>query len=137
MTLINLNTVLFLHDLISEAYCNVSTGHLNKGTLESIISQSDLIIYKHKKYDTIFKQTACIMEGIIRKHPFADGNKRTALLTARLIITNNDYRFVTPPNTDDFLCRIANNTIQTQDGIDDIINEITTWLERHSHPTRI
>ena len=134
MTLINLNTVLFLHDLISENYRNVSTGHLNKGTLESIITQSDFTIYGHKKYDTIFKQAACIMEGIIRKHPFADGNKRTALLTARLIITNNDYYFATPPNTDDFLCRIASNTTQTQDGIDGIINEITTWLEANSKP---
>lgn len=62
-------------------------------------------------HDTVFKQAAVLMEGILRLHPFTDGNKRTALLsTARFLyahdkvlaipITNADY-------TPQFLANIA------------------------------
>ena len=37
----------------------------------------------------IFILAACFAEGIARNHPFVDGNKRTALLTADLFLADN------------------------------------------------
>ena len=72
------------------------------------------------------------MESIIRLHPFADGNKRTALMTAYYLLKFNNYRLVIPPNVIEFLTRIADNKNQSQDDIDALIIEIAKWLGKHS-----
>ena len=126
--------ILLIHKAIEWIYSDVSTGYNNKGIIESIAARPHLNIYDHKPYDTVFKAAACIMEGLIRMHPFADGNKRTALLTARYVLDYNGYNFTTPNDTVRFMAGIASNTDQTQDGTDDIINEITTWLTANSKP---
>ncbi|WOV93890.1 MAG: Fic family protein [Candidatus Nitrosoabyssus spongiisocia] len=50
-----------------------------KGLLDSIVKRPNLKIDNEFMYDNIFLKASCILEGIIRWHPFADGNKRHLL----------------------------------------------------------
>ena len=137
MIIPTLDTILSLHKAVQKIYPDITPGILNEGVIESITIRPTLKIFGHNPYDTVFKCAAFMVERIIRMHPFADGNKRTAILTAHHIIANNNYYLVTPSDTTDFLKRVASNTTQSQDDIDDLINEIAVWLEKHSVPTHI
>ena len=86
-------------------------------------------MYGQPLYDTIFKQAASLMEGIIRSHPFPDGNKRTALLTVYWFLVINNHYLVIPFDTMRFLIGIANNEGATDKEIVELNNKIASWLE--------
>ena len=89
-------------------------------------------IYGHKKYDTIYQQAACLMEGIIRLHPFPDGNKRTALLMTSLFMQVNNVYMVVPMDVVRFMIEVADDDANTEDCIDALICKISRWLEERS-----
>ena len=45
---------------------------------------------------SLIELAAAYAVGIIRNHPFVDGNKRTSLVTAALFLAINDYELVAP-----------------------------------------
>jgi len=89
-------------------------------------------VYGHKKYNTIYQQAACLMEGIIRFHPFPDGNKRTALLMTSLFMETNDVYLVVPIDVVRFMIKIADDDARDEECIDALICEISCWLEARS-----
>ena len=89
-------------------------------------------VYGHRKYDTIHQQAACLMEGIVRLHPFPDGNKRTALLMTSLFMRVNNIYMVVPIDVVRFLIEVANDDASTEDCIDALICKISRWLEERS-----
>lgn len=132
MILPDFDKIVLIHKSIEWIYSDVSPGYNNKGLIESIAARPHLNIYGHKPYDTIFKAAACMMEGLIRMHPFTDGNKRTALLTARYVLDYNEYNFMEPADMAKFVKSIASSMNNSQDDIDTLIIKIATWLENNS-----
>ncbi len=47
----------------------------------------------YEENPSIFEMAADYCEGIVRNHPFVDGNKRAGLLAARVFLSLNGYRF--------------------------------------------
>jgi death-on-curing protein len=47
----------------------------------------------HYEEPSIFELATIYCSGIVKSHPFMDGNKRTGLMTATLFIECNGYRF--------------------------------------------
>lgn len=45
---------------------------------------------------TLFDLAAAYAYGIVRNHPFVDGNKRTALMAAYVFLRRNGYRLIAP-----------------------------------------
>ncbi len=113
----------------------VTDGHINRQAVEGIVQTAFLTVYGQSVHDTIFKQAASLMEGIIRLHPFPDGNKRTALLTVYLFLTENDYYIVVPPNTIRFMVDVAQNLDRTQEENAALINYMAKWLEKRTART--
>lgn len=70
--------------------CN---GYLNKNTIQTLIEKMDLAFNGQKFYDDIYEKSAVLFEGIIRMHPFMDGNKRTALLASMTFLKINGINF--------------------------------------------
>ena len=65
------------------------------------------------------------MRGIIGDHPFADGNKRTAMLAGLTLLEVNGYNFTAQRGElENFAVRIATDHLD--------IDAIADWLERHS-----
>ena len=75
--------IIEIHDRIIKKYGG-SGGVLNEGTL-------DLLVYKINRADDVFKQAALILHTIAAQHPFIDGNKRTALVTAENVLRGAGY----------------------------------------------
>jgi death on curing protein len=68
-------------------------GLRDPGLLGSALARPrQLLVYTEPK-PTIPELAAAYAWGLIRDHPFVDGNKRTALLIADAFCTSNGYQF--------------------------------------------
>ena len=69
-----------------------ASGLRDEGLLESALARpQNRAAYEDDA--TIFALAADYCLGIVRNHPFVDGNKRTGLLSARVFLALNGYRF--------------------------------------------
>ena len=77
--------------------------------------------------DDVARLAAAYAYGISRNHGFADGNKRTALVTADLFLMLNGYELVSSP-ADNVLTMlgVADGTL-TED-------ELTSWMRKNIRP---
>jgi death-on-curing protein len=67
------------------------TGPLKTDLLSSALQRPvDKVTYENAD---VFALAAAYIMGIARNHPFADGNKRTAYVTAKLFLRLNGYQF--------------------------------------------
>ncbi len=69
-----------------------ASGLRDEGLLESALARPQ----NAAAYDpeiTVFDLAALYCVGIVKNHPFVDGNKRTSLLAARVFLTLNGLRF--------------------------------------------
>ncbi len=70
------------------------------GLLQSALARpQNLVEYKQPPPDAA-DLAACYAFGIVRNHPFADGNKRTALVVGELFLALNGFELV----ADDVSC---------------------------------
>jgi len=120
---LTLEEVINIHNRIQKRF-NISRGIKNIGLLESIIERPSFNPFTHVPFPNVHAKCASLLEGIIKWHPFIDGNKRTALATAYAFMHKNDYRIVLPFSAVRFSVLVA------QDKKD--IDEITKWVRRLS-----
>ena len=80
---------------------------------------------------TIFTQAAVLMEGILRLHPFTDGNKRTALLSAaRFLYAHNKVLAIpTEINMSQTLANMARATEDSKILVDAIAEMLEVWTD--------
>jgi death-on-curing protein len=85
------HAVLAIHDSLLATHGG-KTGLRDNGLLESALARPK----QHKAYS----ESPCILEmatlytdGIIRNHPFADGNKRTGFVTGVLFLELTGFEF--------------------------------------------
>ncbi len=57
--------------------------------LEAAIARPQQLLAYQKPLPTIVELAAAYASGLVRNHPFVDGNKRTALVTCRLFLDLN------------------------------------------------
>lgn len=127
---ITVDDVLSFHDEVRKIFPKqVTAGHINRQAVDGIIRAAFFTVHGQPVHDTVFKQAAALMEGIIRLHPFPDGNKRTALLTTYLFLLENRCHMVVPPNTIRFMAGVAQNLSQTQPENAALANRVAKWLE--------
>ena len=103
------------------------SGLRDPGLLESALDRPRNPLASEPK-SSIFQLASALCVGIAKNHPFADGNKRTALLVTRAFLYLNGYA-LEPKEDDEVLTLVA--------VADDSINEIelSAWLRQNS--TRI
>lgn len=65
------------------------------------------------------------MESIIRRHPFVDGNKRTATVSAAYLLSTFGYEVeAEQKDLEDFAVSVALGELETK--------EISLWFEEHT-----
>ena len=125
--------IVILHEVVKSMYPGgVTGGRVNRSMLASIAERPFRSVYGHAHYDTIFKQAACLMEGIIRFHPFPDGNKRTALLVTHIFMALNKNYMVMPLDVVRFMVDVAQNDARTDEAVDELINRMAEWLKKRT-----
>lgn len=82
--------ILALHEKLIALFGGAS-GIREIGLLTSAIDPSQM--YSLYEESNIFELAATYADGIIRNHPFVDGNKRTGFVAAILFLESNDVEF--------------------------------------------
>lgn len=83
-------TVVLLHEQLLAAFGG-SSGIRNQGLLESALARPEnLLAYGEP---TVHDLAASYAFGIVKNHPFVDGNKRTGFTVAILFLELNGQRF--------------------------------------------
>ena len=89
---IDARDALVLHDRLL-ALEGGAAGLRDKGLLESALARPKQLRAYDDRADVIQMATA-YTAGIVRDHPFVDGNKRTGFVVGVLFLELNGYRFV-------------------------------------------
>lgn len=84
------SAVLELHDRAINEHGGLA-GLRDLGLLESALARPRQI-FAYAEQANIVALAAAYTTGIVRNHPFLDGNKRTAFLVALEFLFNNGYR---------------------------------------------
>jgi len=78
----------------------------------------------HEACDDLARLAAAYAYGIARNHGFADGNKRTALVTADLFLMLNGYELVSSPAENVLtILGVADGTLSEE--------ELTFWIRKN------
>ena len=100
-------------------------GLRDEGRLESALSRP-----KNRFAFTspsLFELAAAYFHGIVRNHPFVDGNKRTGLLAARAFLSKNGDRL--DPDEDEMVRvveRVASGEVSEE--------ELAQWIKQNTVP---
>ncbi|MSO46357.1 MAG: type II toxin-antitoxin system death-on-curing family toxin [Acidobacteria bacterium] len=84
-------TVLGLHEQLLAAFGGAS-GIRDEGLLDSALARPENLLVYGKP--TLFDLAASYGFGLVKNHPFVDGNKRIGFAVAALFIELNGYRVV-------------------------------------------
>jgi death-on-curing protein len=81
-------TVLEIHDMLIAEYGGAK-GLLSEALLRSALEMPKASYGGKALHRTIFDKTAAYLFHIIQNHPFTDGNKRTAAMSAIVFLSAN------------------------------------------------
>ena len=121
--MISLDTILHLHHRSIKSYGG-GEGLRDENSLLAAIARPFQTFDKQELYPSPATKAAAIFESLIINHPFIDGNKRTAYLSLRYILTM--YGFDVMAFEDEkYQMTIAASSGQIR------FDEIKEWIERH------
>lgn len=60
--------------------------------LDIVTQQPKQVLFGHELYPTVWLKATFILQKITKKHIFADGNKRTAIVATAFFLQKNGYR---------------------------------------------
>lgn len=123
--------IITIHEKVEAAF-NVYRGVKDPGLVKAVAERPDTVINDYEPYDNIHLKAASIMEGIIRWHPFFDGNKRTALLAVYAYLEINGYSITYPLSAVRFTVEIARKLENDPQSNERLIREIAAWLKKLS-----
>ncbi len=89
MRFLRLQEVLEIHDQVIEAFGGLF-GIRDLGLLQSAIEMPKSKISKKFLHKSLFDKAAAYLFHICQNHPFIDGNKRTAVVSALVFLEDNN-----------------------------------------------
>ncbi len=121
---ISLEEILRLHYQVIEDFGG-SHGVRYEGRLSSVVKAPIQTVFGAEQYPTVFDKTAVYLRNIIGDHPFADGNKRTAVTVSAIFLMRNGYELKSSQSElEDFAINVATQKLT--------IAEIAVWFERNT-----
>lgn len=117
--------VLFLHTVAVGEFGG-SEGVRDTESLRAAVARPWGSSFGQDHFPTPLHKAAAIAESIIRRHPFVDGNKRTAVYAAAYLLENAGYTLeAEQQELEDFAVSVAESTLESE--------HIVTWFEDHAH----
>jgi death-on-curing protein len=104
-------------------------GIRDEGLLDSALSRP--LNHFTYKDSNIFELAATYAYGIIKNHPFIDGNKRTAFVASFLFLELNGYEIEASRREEkvNIFMKLANNQMSEE--------ELTTWFRDYHKPKQL
>lgn len=112
-----------IHERVIDATGGIH-GITSPGGLESAAARPFTTFGGVDLFADLFPKVAALIHSIVAFHPFADGNKRTALVAADVCLRLNGYRLVPSDEVEPFFWAIARGEKE--------IDEIAEWIKVHS-----
>ena len=123
MNFLTLDQILQIHILVV-GETGGSTGILDLGRLESVVGTQNQHVFGKETYEGQLQKAAALIRGIIGDHPFVDGNKRTALLTALTFLKINGVNLtISQGDLENFAVQVVIDKLD--------VTSIANWLEKH------
>jgi len=122
--------LLNIHELVRQRFRFIAGAE--EGLLDSIAKRPDQGYYGKEPFPNIWLKAASIMEGIVRWHPFADGNKRTGLVATRAYLDVNGYTLILPLSAVRFSVEMANEEENDPETIQQLLTRAAHWIRGHS-----
>jgi len=118
------DTVFGLHELSIEQHGG-SHGIRDEGLLDSALGRPQhLFVYGNPN---LFDLAACYAHGLVKNHPFIDGNKRTGFVVAALMLEVNGFE-LQASEEDASACALALAAGEMTEAA------YAAWLEANSKP---
>lgn len=121
--MINLDSALSIHDKSIEVYGG-GKGIRDEGALLAALGRPFQTFDQHELYPTPIEKSAAIFESMIINHPFIDGNKRTAYILLRYVLSLYNFDIMAFED-EKYEMTIAASTGQIR------FDEIKLWIEEH------
>ena len=114
-----------VHSIIAEDSPVPIPQGCREGVLEMIAVAADRSVFGVNIYKTVYQRAAALMQEIIRLHPFRDGNKRTGLLAACVLMSLKGIHMNLPTNASRMARRVA------ADPETDHVPYLAQWFDTH------
>ena len=116
--------VLFFHTVSIEQYGGAGGVRDEEGLLAAI-ERPWQASFGREHFISPFEKAAAQIESIIRRHPFVDGNKRTATASASYLLSTFGHEIeADQQDLEDFAVTVAEGNLE--------IVGIALWFENHS-----
>jgi len=111
-----------------------SRGYNSLGLVDAGIEWAKNTITYHVPSPGLLYRAGALMFAYVNFHPFADGNKRTALMTTSFFFFLNKYAFNITADSPDFTLEIAESWARNTNPPIVEIEKIVTWLRPRVAP---
>lgn len=102
-------------------------GLRDRGALEAAVARPQSSFGGVERFPTSFAKAAALMESIIQRHPFVDGNKRTGLKAGVFLVFLAGYELTTSPEVlTNITLDVANHDLD--------VDDLAEWLENNAQP---
>jgi death-on-curing protein len=125
MNWMSLPELVLIHERVIEETGGIH-GVTNPGGLESALERPFTSFGGVAMFPDLVSKVAALIHSIIAFHPFADGNKRTALVAADVCLRLNGYRIVPSEEVESFFWAVARGERE--------VDGIAEWLRSHTEP---
>jgi death-on-curing protein len=117
--------IMGIHNRMIEVFGG-EDGILSEEALENCVALPMMSIFGTETSPSIWSKAATLLHCIATRHPFVDGNKRTAWTAAKVFLLLNGYRLsATVKNAETTLLGVIQGDIDSE--------ELTDWVEEHSN----
>lgn len=116
--------ILAIHDETIEKEGG-SLGVRDFGLLASLAVRPQMSMMGQEFYPDIFSKAASLLEGIATYHVFADGNKRTSIISCSTFLGFNGYELTA---SNDMAYRFVMDVATKKETLE----ETAKWLKKHS-----
>ena len=124
MRYLTFDEIMGIHNRMIEVFGG-EDGILSEEALENCVALPMMSIFGTETSPSIWSKAATLLHCIAARHPFVDGNKRTAWTAAKVFLLLNGYRLTaTVENAETTLLGVIRGDIDSE--------ELTDWIEEHS-----
>jgi death on curing protein len=96
-------------------------------SLEAAVLRPQTGIADQEFFPDLFTKAAALLDSLIQRHPFVDGNKRTGMIAMSSFLRQNGWALrAAPLNFEDFAVYVAVSKPS--------IDEIASWIRDNSKP---
>jgi death-on-curing protein len=112
------------------------SGYVSKGLVKGALEWAMTNVYNFIPFPSLLLKAAALMYAYTCFHPFADGNKRTALMATSFFLDLNACSFNIPDNAPEFARELAMRTIDTMNHEPTVeISRVSHWLKENTRRT--